>query len=82
MASPLVAWMREQHEAGRIVMSGPGESRSLGIYLIRAASREDAQAVAAADPFTVAGDCTFDLLHWDVAQIAGVGSFAPPASSP
>lgn len=74
-----LSWMREQHESGRILMSGPGEDRSLGIYLIRAPSRPEADAVAAADPFTVSGDCNYELIHWDVQQIAGIGGFSPPA---
>ena len=46
-----------------------------GIYLIRAASKQDAETVAAGDPFTVAGHSAFDLIEWEVHQI-----WAPEAS--
>ena len=72
-----LAWMREQHERGAIYLSGPGvtpEGR-VGLYLIRAADRAEAERVAAADPFTVAGDASYDLIEWEIHQIMGVGAF-------
>jgi uncharacterized protein YciI len=71
-----LAWMREQHESGRILFSGPSADRKLGIYVVRAASRVEAEHVADADPFTKAGFCGFDLVEWDVRQIMGVGPFS------
>ena len=68
-------WMRAQHVSGRILMSGPSWGRKLGIYVITADSEEEAARVAAADPMTAAGDCTFELIDWDVRQILGTGPF-------
>lgn len=70
-----LAWMKRQHESGRILFSGPTPDRKLGIYVIRAGSREEAEGIAASDPYTEAGFCTFDLFEWDVHQIMGAGSF-------
>lgn len=70
-----LAWMREQHEAGRIVMSGPSPDLKLGMYLIRASSRDEAEAIAASDPYTVAGDSIYELQQWNIRQIMGVGPF-------
>lgn len=70
-----LAWMRAQHERGSILLSGPTSDRQLGIYLIRAASRVEAEQIAAADPFTAAGHCTFELIEWEIHQILGVGPF-------
>lgn len=70
-----LSWMKEQHEQGSILISGPTRDRKYGIYLIRAGSREEAEAVAASDPFTACGGCTFELLEWDVHQLMGVGPF-------
>lgn len=70
-----LAWMRQQHEAGCVVFSGPSVDHSLGIYVVRAASRSDAEGIASADPFTAAGFCTFDLIEWQVDQVMGVGPF-------
>ena len=77
-----LTWMKQQHDAGKIYLSGPSkeqdpatDSRKYGIYLIRAASREEADAIAASDPYTAAGDCTYELIEWDIHQILGVGPF-------
>jgi uncharacterized protein YciI len=73
-----LAWMKLQHEAGRIIFSGPGQGADgtpYGIYLIRCASREEAERIAAGDPFTANGHCAFELIQWDVHQILGAGGF-------
>jgi uncharacterized protein YciI len=70
-----LAWMRAQHASGRILMSGPSPKRKLGIYVIRADSEAEAAAVARADPLTAAGECTFELIDWDVRQVLGAGPF-------
>lgn len=70
-----LAWMKVQHEAGKILFSGPTTDRKYGIYVIRAASREQAEKIAASDPYTAAGFTAFELLEWEVHQILGVGPF-------
>ena len=72
-----LTWMREQHARGTIIMSGPTPDRQLGIYIIRAPSREDAGAIAAADPYTAAGFCTYEIIEWDVHEILGTGFRSP-----
>ena len=64
-----LSWMKRQHEAGKIVMSGPTPDRKLGIYLIRADSREEAEGIAGSDPYTAAGFCTFELIEWELHQV-------------
>ena len=68
-----LTWMKEQHERGTIVLSGPSPDRQLGMYLIRAASRADAEGIAAGDPYTVAGDTSFELIEWQINEIMGIG---------
>ena len=70
-----LVWMKRQHEAGRILFSGPTTDRKLGIYVIRAGSRDEAETIAKSDPYTEAGFCAFDLLEWEVHQIMGAGPF-------
>jgi len=70
-----LAWMKRQHEAGTILFSGPTTDRKFGVYVIRAASRGEAEKIAAGDPYTAAGFCAFDLYEWDVHQIMGAGAF-------
>jgi len=70
-----LVWMKQQHDAGQILFSGPTADRKLGMYVIRAGSKEDAEGIAASDPYTNAGFCAFDLLEWEVHQILGAGPF-------
>jgi uncharacterized protein YciI len=69
--------MQTMHDSGSVLMSGPARDFSVSIYIIRAASLADAEAIAAADPFTESGDCRYEIIDWDVHQFAGVGSFEP-----
>jgi hypothetical protein len=43
--------------------------------VIRAGAKVGAQKIAASDPYTAAGFCTFELLEWEVHQIMGAGPF-------
>jgi uncharacterized protein YciI len=70
-----LVWMKQQHEAGRILFSGPTTDRKYGVYVIRAPNREEAETIAATDPYTAAGFAAFELLEWEVHQIMGVGPF-------
>jgi uncharacterized protein YciI len=71
-----LAWMREQHLAGKILFSGPTSDIRTGIYVVRAADGDAARAVASSDPFTRDGDCRFDMYEWDVRQALGSGPFS------
>lgn len=70
-----LVWMKQQHDAGKILFSGPTTDRKYGIYVIRAESKDEAVRIAASDPYTAAGFCTFELLEWEVHQIMGAGNF-------
>ncbi len=74
--------MKQQHEAGRIVLSGPTPDRKVGMYLIRAGSREEAEQIAASDPYTAAGCTTFELTEWEIHQILGAGPFTAEGLRP
>jgi uncharacterized protein YciI len=68
-----LTWMKEQHELGTIVLSGPSPDRQMGMYLIRAVSRADAERIAAGDPYTAAGDTIYELIEWQINEIMGAG---------
>ena len=70
-----LVWMKQQHDSGTIVLSGPTPDRKVGMYLIRAESRAEAERIAASDPYTAAGCTTFDLIEWEIHQILGIGPF-------
>ena len=74
-----LAWMQRQQQSGTILFSGPCVKRGLGIYVIRAASEEEATRIASDDPFTRDGQCEFELLEWDVRQALGAGPFTSAA---
>ncbi len=74
-----LTWMREQHEAGQVIMSGPAPDHRMSMYLIRAGSQQEAEEIAKADPFTRAGHCAFELIRWEIHQILGAGAFATDA---
>ena len=48
----------------------------MGIYVIRATSREDAQSVADSDPFHAQGFRNYELLDWEMHQVMGAGPFS------
>ena len=70
-----LVWMKAQHDKGAILFSGPTPDRKLGIYVIRASSRGEAEKIASSDPYTEAGFCGFDVIEWEVHQILGNGPF-------
>jgi uncharacterized protein YciI len=74
-----LVWMKQQHDSGKIVMSGPTPDRQYGQYLIRAENRDQAESIAASDPYTAAGLTTYEIIEWEVHQIMGVGAFTSAA---
>ena len=73
-----LAWMRRQHERGTVLISGPSADGASGIYVLRAPSRKVAVALAAMDPLAQDGRARVEVIEWEVHQILGIGSFAPP----
>lgn len=65
-----LAYQAQQETAGRLVMAGPisdptgAEMQGAGMIIYRAASMEDARALAAADPMHASGARTFTLHKW------------------
>jgi uncharacterized protein YciI len=63
---PHLDWLSAGHDSGQILLSGPSRDRALGIYLVRAASTDDARAFVGSDPYHTVGIRTFDLIEWDM----------------
>jgi uncharacterized protein YciI len=74
-----LAWLRDQHENGRILISGPSADLTTGLYVMRAPSEQDAANTAAGDPLAQDGLATVEIIDWQVHQILGVGPFDPDA---
>jgi len=65
-----VAWLREQYDAGRFVVSGRQVPRTGGVILARGDDREEIEAVAARDPFVTGGVATVEIVQFRASQTA------------
>jgi uncharacterized protein YciI len=70
-------WMKQNHNAGRVLFSGP-TSEGVGIWVLRADSKDEASKLAQGHPWVVAGlrDVS-EIYEWNVQQALGVGRFEP-----
>ena len=58
-------WLDDQHQAGRLLFSGPTTDRAYGIYIMLAANKDEAEQIAASDPHHVRGIRTMEVLEWN-----------------
>src|SRR5262245_50590018 len=58
-------WLDDQHRAGRLLFSGPTADRAYGIYIMLAASKSEAERIAAQDPHHVRGIRSMEVLEWN-----------------
>ncbi|MGW7003863.1 YciI family protein [Streptomyces sp. NPDC054933] len=68
-------WMRDQHEQGTVLISGPSSDPTMGLYVVRARSRSVAEAIAQGDPLARDGQATIEIIEWHVHQMLGIGPF-------
>ena len=76
-----LGWMKDQHEAGRVLFSGP-TTEGVGIWVLRGASKDDVSALLQTHPWVKDGlrDVS-EVYEWNVVQALGVGRFeVPPAA--
>jgi len=83
-----VSWLLTLEAEGSVflsgpLVSGPGTGPGSGVTVLRAATAADAAAIAATDPFVLAGLRTFEVFGWRVNEGAvsvrlslGTGSYA------
>ena len=57
-------WLDDQHRAGRLLFSGPTSDGAYGIYIMLAASLDEAKSVAGQDPHHARGIRQMDVLEW------------------
>jgi uncharacterized protein YciI len=65
-----VAWLGEQYDAGRFLVSGRRNPRTGGVILARGDDREEIEAIAASDPFVSGGVATFEVIQFRASQRA------------
>ena len=63
-----VAWLRENYDAGRFVVSGRQIPRTGGVILARGDDREEMEAIAASDPFVKGGVATCEIVQFRAPQ--------------
>ena len=80
MSQEHLAWMERQHQSGKVLFSGPTPDRSIGIYVVKAGSYDEARALVDTDPFHVAGLRGYEIIEWEIHQVLGVGMFTSPVS--
>jgi uncharacterized protein YciI len=59
-----MAWIAEQYDAGRFLLSGAKVPRTGGLILAKAMPREELDRVIASDPFTQDGVATYDVIEF------------------
>lgn len=63
-----VQHLRALDNAGKLVLCGPLTDAPMGLVVIRAAHKNEAETVAAADPFVTRGLRTFTVNTWELAH--------------
>ena len=58
-------WLEDQHQAGRLLFSGPTTDGAYGIYILLAASLEEAKSIAAQDSHHLRGIRVMEVLEWN-----------------
>jgi len=73
-----LSWMKEHHDKGDVMFSGP-TTNGPGIWVLRAADMDAAKALVQSHPWVTAGlrDVS-EIYEWNVVQALGVGRFELP----
>ncbi len=80
-----LAWMKENHDNGNVLFSGP-TNQGVGIWVLRGSSIDAVKALIAEHPWVKAGlrDVS-EVYEWNVQQALGIGRFEgspPPGVGP
>jgi uncharacterized protein YciI len=65
-----MAWLNDQYDAGRFVVSGRQVPRTGGVILARGDDREEIERIAASDPFVTGGVATCEVIQFRASQTA------------
>jgi uncharacterized protein YciI len=57
-------WLDDQHRAGRLLFSGPTTDGEYGIYVMLAATLDEAKSIAAQDPHHASGIRQMEVREW------------------
>ena len=62
------AWFSEQAAKGRVVLAGRKASADGGVMLLDVATRAEADAFAASDPYTIEGVAGYTVIEFNLAR--------------
>ena len=65
-----MAWLNEQYDAGRFLVSGRRIPRTGGVIVARGDDRDAIEALAATDPFVAGGVATCEIVQFRASQTA------------
>jgi uncharacterized protein YciI len=65
-----VAWLKEQYDAGRFLVSGRRIPRIGGVIVARGDDRAEIEALVARDPFVSGGVATCEVIQFRASQTA------------
>lgn len=73
------AWLKEHHDAGDLVFTGPTVDGSVGIWVIRATSHDEAKKIADSSVYHQRRLREYEMFDWKVNQFMGQGPFSTDA---
>ena len=73
-----MAWLNEQYDAGRFVVSGRQVPRTGGVIVARGDYRDEIERIAARDPFVTGGVATCEVIQFRASQTADGLDVKPP----
>jgi uncharacterized protein YciI len=73
-----MAWVNEQYDAGRFVVSGRQVPRTGGVIVARGDDRDEIERIAATDPFVTGGVATCEVIQFRASQTADGFDVTPP----
>ncbi len=76
-----LAWMKQHHEAGNVLFSGP-TTEGPGIWVVRASSKDEAAKLVDSHPWVKSKKRSYEMYEWRVQQALGVGRFEGPPTDP
>jgi uncharacterized protein YciI len=72
-----LAWLKAGYETGHFLAWGPREPRDGGLIFVKAASRDEAEALLATDPFITEELADSTLIEWTPRFVgAGLEAFS------
>ena len=61
-----LAWADQEYQARSLILSGPADNKSGGIYLIKSDDLNAAKSIADRDPIISGGFCSYHIHDWDI----------------